>query len=157
MPRLRAAPLLFIISAINASAAVDVNRTFTLLREGEQLTATAAVELESKVGKKPNDLENRLRLLSYYAGQQGSDDVQNIRAARARHILWLIRNEPKVTVFDVATRVYALQPTGGPLADTGAFQAAREAWQKQVSEHPRDNEIKRNAATFLEVHDPALV
>ncbi|HYS90924.1 MAG TPA: hypothetical protein VEN78_38910, partial [Bradyrhizobium sp.] len=70
MLSLRAVPALFIISAINAGAAVDVSRTFTLLREGERLSATAAVELESKVGKKPNDLEDRLRLLSYYAGQQ---------------------------------------------------------------------------------------
>jgi hypothetical protein len=157
MLSLRAVPALFIISAINAGAAVDVSRTFTLLGEGEQLSATAAVELESKVGKKPSDLENRLRLLSYYAGQQDSDDVQKIRAARARHILWLIRNVPKAAVFDVATRVYAIQPTGGPFADTTEFQAAKEAWQRQISEHPKDNEIKRNAATFLEVHDPALV
>jgi hypothetical protein len=146
-----------IVFLTNAYAAVDVSRTFVLLRDGEQLSASAAAELESKVGKKPNDLENRLRLLSYYAGQQGSRDVEPIRVARARHVMWLIRNEPKAAVFDVATRVYAIQPTGGALADPAGFQATKEAWQRQLSEHPRDNELKRNAATFLDIHEPTLV
>lgn len=157
MQFLRAVSALLFISAMDVRAAVDVSRTFTLLREGEQLSSTAAVELENKVGKKPNDLENRLRLLSYYAGQGGSDDAPKIRAARARHILWLIQNEPNAAVFDVATRVYAIQPNGGPFADIAEFQAAKEAWQRQVSAHPKDNKIKRNAATFLELHDPDLV
>jgi hypothetical protein len=72
-----------VVFVANAYAAVDVSRTFVLLREGEPLSASAAAELENKVGKKPNDLGNRLRLLSYYAGQQGSSDVEPIRAARA--------------------------------------------------------------------------
>src|ERR1700749_2286191 len=97
-----AIPALLVISALNAAAAVDVGRTFGLLREGEQLSATAATELESKLDKKPNDLENRLRLLSYYAGQQGSADLQSIRTARGRHILWLIRHEPRAAVFEIA-------------------------------------------------------
>ena len=157
MLSLRTVSALLFISAMDVGAAVDVSRTFTLLREGEKLSSTAAIELENKVGKKPNDLENRLRLLSYYAGQGGSDDSQKIRAARARHVLWLIQNEPKAAVFNVATRVYAIQPTGGPFADTAKFQAAKEAWQRQVSAHPKDIEIKRNAATFLGIHDPDWV
>ena len=157
MLSLRAVSMLLFISSVDVGAAVDVSRTFTLLREGEQLSSTAVIELENKVGKKPNDLENRLRLLSYYAGQGGSDDALKIRAARARHVLWLIQNEPKAAVFNVATRVYSIQPTGGPFADTAEFQAAKEAWQRQVSAHPKDNEVKRNAATFIEIHDPVWV
>lgn len=130
-------------------AAVDVGRTFTLLREGEKLSAAAAAELESEVAKKPSDLENRLRLLSYYAGQGAS-----VRDARARHVLWLIQNEPKAAVFMVATRVYAIQPTGGPLADPAGFQAVREAWRQQIAKYPNDAKIKRNAVDFLDVHDP---
>jgi hypothetical protein len=141
----------------NAYAAVDVNRTFELLREGEQLSGSAAAKLEIKLGKKPNDLENRLRLLSYYAGQQDSTELETIRAARARHVMWLIRHEPKAAVFDLATRVYSIQPTGGVLADPAGFQATKEEWQRQLSEHPRDNELKRKAATFLEIHEPNLV
>ncbi|MFN9457475.1 MAG: energy transducer TonB [Acidobacteriota bacterium] len=145
------------LSLAHAYATVDVDRTFALLREGEQLNAAAAAALESKVGRKPNDLENRLRLLSYYAGQQSSSDIDPIRAARARHVLWLIQNAPKASVFDLATRVYALQPTGGPLADPAGWQAARQAWQRQLSAHPQDTPLKRNAATFLEILDPAMV
>lgn len=147
--------LLILLFSAGSSAAVDLNRTFTLLREGEQLSAATAADLESKVAKKPSDLENRLRLLSYYAGQQGADDVQKIRASRAAHVLWIIRNEPKAAVFDISTRVYAIQSSGGPLADAPQFQAAKEAWESQIAAQPRDNEIKRNAATFAEIGDPA--
>ena len=152
----RASLALCVTLLSSAHAAIDIGRTSALLREGERFSASTAAELEAKIGKKPNDLENRLRLLSYYAGLQTSDDIQRIRAVRARHVLWLIRNEPKAAIFDIATRVYSIQPAGGALADPVEFQAAKEAWQRQVSEHPNDNKIKRNAATFLDIHDPVV-
>lgn len=142
------------VFALSASTTVDLNQTFALLREGEQLSAAAVADLESKVNNTPNDLGNRLRLLSYYAGRQGSADSQEIRAARAAHILWIIRNEPNAAVFDIATRVYAIERAGG-LADDAAFQAAKEAWESQISSHPKDKGIRRNAATFVEIPDPA--
>lgn len=138
------------------AATVDVSRTFVLLKEGEHLSASDVADIEIKLLRKPNDLEDRLRLLSFYAGQQSASDVEKIRDIRARHILWIIKNEPKAAVFDVATRVYALQRTGGPFADAAAFEMARNLWQSAISAHPRDNEIKRNAATFVEVQDPEL-
>ena len=38
------------------ATAVDVNRTFVLLKEGEQLTASEAADLEAKLNRKPKDL-----------------------------------------------------------------------------------------------------
>jgi hypothetical protein len=136
-------------AAIPARAAVDLNRTLALLREGERLTPAAAQELERKLAKKAGDLENRLRLLAHYAGPRGGEDLAAIRAARSAHALWLIENEPKAAVFNYATRVYALQPEGGPLADPAAFAAAKAAWEKQLTAHPGDADLKRNAATYL--------
>jgi hypothetical protein len=157
MSILRAGIAFFLLFLNVAYTEVDVSRTFKLLNEGEQLSASAAADLETKVGKKPHDLENRLCLLSYYAGQQGASNVEAIRAARLRHVLWLIRNEPKAAVFEVATKVYAIQPTGGAFADPAGYQEATAAWKRQLSAHPNDNDLKRNAATWLNFHDPAWV
>lgn len=95
--------------------------------------------------------------MSYYAGQQASSDVERIRAARIRHALWIIRNEPKAVIFEVGTRVYAVQPVGGPLADPQEAQTAKEAWASQLAAHPRDVSIRQNAATALDLSDPAMV
>src|SRR5258708_5010932 len=142
-----------LVSVVSA-AAVDVNRTFALLKEGEQLSTTEAAELEAKLKSKPNDLETRLRLLASYAQRQSGADTQMIRTLRTRHIFWVIKNEPKAAVFDVATRVYALQRVGGPFADAAAFETARDMWKAEISRHPKDKEIKRNAATFVDVQEP---
>ncbi len=144
------------MAAFAEAAAVDATGTFALLKEGEQLSAGEAADLEGKVSRKPGDLEDRLRLLSFYARRQDGPDMQAIRTARGSHILWLIRHEPKAAIFSVATRVYALQPAGGPLADAAQFETAKEAWQSQISSHPKDIEIKRNAATFFEITKPEL-
>jgi len=146
----------WILFLATSYATTDVTQTFMLLREGAQLSASAVAELENKINKKPNDLENRVRLLSYYAGQQNHSDLDLIRKMRAKHVIWLIGNEPKDALFDVATRIYAIQPVGGPLADPAGFQKAKEAWQNQLSAHPKDIQLKPNAATFLEIHDPTL-
>ncbi len=145
--------LLLVLNAVHG--AVDLDRTVKLLREGERLSASGAAELESRISKRPNDLENRLRLLSYYAGQSAWGDIASVRTARARHVLWLIEHEPKAAIFTYATRIHTIQPAGGPLADPAGFQAAKDAWQRQVAGNPKDASLKRNAAEFLEIHDPA--
>jgi hypothetical protein len=43
---MRAISALLVVSVIGAAATVDVTRTFMLLREGEQLSATAVAELD---------------------------------------------------------------------------------------------------------------
>lgn len=151
----RSVAAMVVFSAVAFGASPDVSQTFTLLREGERLSTEKAAELEKKLAKKANDLEDRLRLLSYYAGQDGSGDAKGIKEARLRHVLWIIEHEPDAAIFGVASRVYAIQLAGG-LADPDGFQKAKEAWQAQISAHPTSSDIKRNAATFFEIQDPEL-
>ena len=143
------------LAAIPASAA-GLDRTFKLIKEGEQLTAAAAADLEAKVAKRPRDLESRLRLLSYYAGPQDSPEVEAIRAARLRHSLWIIENEPKAAVFNIGTRIYAVQPVGDALADPAGWQSAKAAWESQLARRPKDMELKKNAASYVGIHDFAF-
>lgn len=141
---------------LRASVPVDVPRTFALLKEGEQLTSERAADLEARIVHKPGDEEDRIRLLSFYAHQQGTEATQSIRAARLRHISWLAERDPKAAIFDVATGVYTLQEVGGPLADPTGFQSVRDIWQSQIKAHPNDLVIKRNAVSFLQIQDPEL-
>src|SRR2546428_5741649 len=64
-----------------------------LAREGQGLSAQQVNELEDRLKASPDDLPARARLLGYYfatairvAGQEAT------RAARRRHILWLIEH-----------------------------------------------------------------
>lgn len=148
---------LAVVACGGALAAVDVKQTLALLEEGERLTTPAVAELERKIEQEPRDLEGRLRLLAYYSGAVGASEPERARAARARHVVWLVEHEPKAAVFELATRVYAIQPAGGALADEAGFQAMRAAWAKQVAARPDDAQVKRNAASALDVHDPETV
>jgi len=146
--------LIFLFATFAAASTTDVSRTFALLKEGEQMSPASAEDIETKLVRKPDDLDNRIRLLAFYASQRGSGTPENVRSARLRHITWLVEREPKAAVFNVATRVYALQSVGGALADPAGFQAVKEIWLSQIRANPSDKEIKENAATFTEIQDP---
>ena len=120
------------------------------------MSPASAADVEAKLTRKPNDLENRLRLLAFYANQRVGDAPESVRSARLRHITWLVEREPKAAVFSLATGVYTLQSVGGPLADPAGFQAVEQIWLSQIRAHPGDKDIKRNAATFVEIQDPEM-
>jgi hypothetical protein len=134
----------------------DVRETYDLLKSGSSLTAKEAEELEERVQKKPKDEEARIRLLSYYAIVPKDQNVAAIKEARARHILWLIENDPKdgLGLFAVATGVYRVNCEGDELADPGAFRSMSELWLQQVRKNPESAEIRREAAAALQYCAP---
>ena len=52
-----------------------------------------AESLESDLDSHPDDVNSRLQLLRYYAGQ-GSDSAERVKPLRRKQIIWFIEHEP---------------------------------------------------------------
>jgi hypothetical protein len=116
----------------------DARSTFDLLKKGRNLSVKDAEKLEERVKKKPDDEEDRIQLLSYYAAPSKDADLATVITARARHILWIIENDPKdgLGLFQVVTGVYRLHCQGDDLADPDAFKHASAMWLEQIKKEP---------------------
>ncbi len=134
----------------------DARETFRLLNQGRMLTDSDADKLESKVKRKPKDEESRILLLAYYSSRPAGEDVKRMKTARARHIFWLIENDPKegLGLFGMSTGVYRLHCSGDPLADDGSFEHAAQLWMDQVNKYPDDRDIRSHAANFIKFCAP---
>ncbi len=134
----------------------DAKSTFDLLKKGSSLSAEDAARLEASVTREPDDEETRIQLLSYYAAPHSGAGLSLAKAARAKHILWLIENDPKdgLGLFQVATGVYRLNCQGDDLADPDAFKRAGEAWLEQIKVNPGDAEIRRSAVNAIQYCAP---
>ena len=134
----------------------DARTTFELLNKGKALSAKDAARLEERLREKPDDEESRIQLLSYWAGTPSDADLQTIKGARLRHILWLIENNAKdgLGLFQVATGVYRLHCQGDDLADEKGLNAVSVAWLEQVKTHPGDAGIRRSAVDAIQYCSP---
>jgi tetratricopeptide (TPR) repeat protein len=135
--------LLFSLCAVSVAAPGDGYR---LALEGNRLTAEQVAVQEASVQKNPNDLAARTRLLGYYFTRQDSPANQ---AARAKHILWIIQNNPEAEIAGI--------PYGqlDQFRDPIAYGKAKALWMKQVQAHPNDVAILSHAAGALEIFEPA--
>jgi hypothetical protein len=136
------------------AGARDVRTTFDWLKKGSALTVDQARKLEQRLVAKPADDEARIELLSYYAGQ--TQDIEVAKAARAKHIFWLIEHDPRtgLGLFQVATGVHRLHCTGDELADVDAFRRAADLWVAQVRKHPGDADVIRQAVDAIQHCSP---
>jgi hypothetical protein len=134
----------------------DVSKTYELLNKGKALSASDAMKLEARAERKPQDEEARIELLSYYATAPAGADLAGVRAARARHILWLIEHDPKegLGLFQVSTGVYRLHCQGDDLADADAAKRAGELWIQELKKKPADTDIRRSAVAALQFCSP---
>ena len=134
----------------------DVRTTFDLLKKGVNLSEKDAEKLEEIVKTKPDDEEARIQLLSYYAAPPTGADLSIVKAARARHILWLIENDPKdgLGLFQVATGVYRVHCQGDDLADPDVFKRVAEMWLEQIKKNPEDGQIRRKAVAAIQFCSP---
>jgi hypothetical protein len=134
----------------------DAQSVFDLLKKGTGLSPQEADKLEERLKKKPDDEQTRIQLLSYYAGPPTGADLPMVKAARLRHILWLISNDPKdgLGLFQVATGVYRLHCQGDVLADPEAFKHASEIWSDQLKKSPGNTAIRREAVDFIQYCSP---
>jgi TonB family protein len=134
----------------------DAKGTFDLLKKGAGLSAEEAERIEKRVTKKPDDAEARIQLLSYYASPRPGADLALVKAARARHILWLIGHDPKngLGLFKVSTGVYRLHCQGDDLAEPETFKLAEQAWLEQLRANPESAEIRQAAVDSIQYCSP---
>lgn len=134
----------------------DVRVTYDWLKQGSAITADEAEKLERRLENKPTDDKARIELLSYYATSRSGINVDAVRTARAKHIFWLIENDPKtgLGLFQIATGVYRLHCTGDELADPEAFQHAAALWLEQLQKNPGSAEIRREAVDAIQYCSP---
>lgn len=104
----------------------EAKETYELLTKGEKLTPAAVDNLEGRLKKKPRDEEARLQLLGYYTNEPAEAN----RRLRARHILWVLKNDPieRLGLSDVRSNTLRLNCSGDPLADRAAFAEALPLW-----------------------------
>src|SRR5215471_7244331 len=125
---------LVLIASILQAHPRDAKSTFDLIKKGGALSTRDAERLEDRLKKKPGDEEARVQLLSFYAGPPPGLDLATVRAARSKHILWLIENDPQdgLGLFQVATGVYRINCQGDELADADVFEQASQKWLEQL-------------------------
>ncbi|MDQ6704630.1 MAG: energy transducer TonB [Acidobacteriota bacterium] len=156
--QLRRVSLLLIAAC--AASAQDPNPQGTISKVPSRisfaptLSSGEAAELENRLFAEPADIAGRMRLLTYYnelAATQGSPN-STYRAARLRHILYLIENRPEDPT--AASPLAYVYDSNGPYADAGDHELAKGAWMRAVDTHPGSPEIQLNAARFLFVEHP---
>lgn len=147
--------LLFILTAVGLNAlsqdkvmASDRPNATSLALAGGDLSEAAAQELENELKQTPDDLDIRAKLLGYYFLRQR--ESASIRKTRELHVLWVIQNHPEA---EIAGTPYAgLQSMlGGE-----AYAQGKAIWEQQVSAHPNDPAVVRNAVKFFLLNDPTL-
>lgn len=113
--------------------------------EGGNLTEEQANALERAVEEKPDDLEARTKLLGYYFRRHLSSP--EAKAARARHILWLVENRPEADI--LASPFAQLDAT----LEAGAYAKAKTLWLRQAERHANEPAVLGNAAEAFLLQD----
>jgi len=114
-------------------------------RPTRKLSPSEVLEVEKKVTGSPGDLEARERLLKHYLTERGD----TARAARARHVLWIVANAPEA---EIAGRPEARLIKG---IDSESYAEARALWLGHLASNPQNLKILTNAAQFLLLNDRA--
>ena len=132
-------------SAFSQSQIQEDQRLFAeqheLLRQGRELSADAAQELEKNLEKDPVDLEARIKLLGYYTRAQFNS--AEARQARQKHVLWVIEHHPEA--------LFAGLPEAhlNHVLDRGAYSQGKGLWLKQVKKDGAKASVLGNAARFF--------
>jgi hypothetical protein len=92
-------------------AAADDPSTAALILRGEILSDSDAAVMERSLETEPDDRAARIELLGYWNWLSRADTTAVI-SARARHILWLIRESPRDDVFGTNAASVSLPALG---------------------------------------------
>src|SRR5450755_1070076 len=125
-----------------------------LMEKGAELSPDAAQALETQLEKTPGDLSARAQLLGFYYYQWMKPGEAATRAARRRHILWLIENHPESPVLGLAEA--PIEESGNSLADPEGYRLARDTWLKQMEARKTDPYLRGNMARFFQMTDKPL-
>jgi tetratricopeptide (TPR) repeat protein len=104
-----------------------------------KLSAGELDELEKKVAATPADLELRGRLLRHYMTER----TPEARAARARHVLWIIANAPEADIAGSPV-TYA-----DKIIEPEVHEQARSLWLAHLEASGSNPKIVGNAAAFF--------
>ena len=113
---------------------------------GMRLTAEEAAALEAGLAEAPDELAARATLASYYMRER----TKEARAAKAPHVLWIIRHHATSPVAGLPA-LGLMRPLDGERYDEG-----RELWLEQVERHAFEPQVLGNAASYLKVSDRDL-
>ena len=144
-----------------APAARTVNRipdaatAARLASEGRRLSVQQVKDLEARLQNTPDDLPTRARLLGYYfAAGVRVVGPEATRAARRRHIFWVIEHDPgnDITMLSEST----IDPAGHSLADAEGYGQAKTLWLGQIDRRKGDVHVLLHAARFFQLSDKPL-
>jgi len=126
-----------------------------LAREGRSLSVAQVNDLETRLTANPEDLAARTRLLGYYfASAQRAMGADATRAARRRHIVWIIEHHPEADVTTLSEMT--IDPAGHPLADPEGYAEVKTRWLEQIDRRKDDASVLLHAARFFRLPDRAL-
>jgi hypothetical protein len=118
-----------------------------LTRLGSKLGAQDVQEFEQQAQHQATDLALRLLLLGYY--YLPATMYEHCRAARHRHIFWVIEHSPERVTLAVDIDL-------DPATDGEAYAKAKQLWLKQVEVNEANVTILGNAARFFFHSDRGL-
>ncbi len=124
------------------------------MEKGAELSPDAAQALETQLEKTPDDLAARAQLLGFYYYQWMKPGEAAARAARRRHILWLIEHHPDSPVLGLAEA--PIEESGNSLADPEGYRMARQLWLSQLEARKSDATLRGNIAKFFQMTDKDL-
>ena len=120
-------------------------RSILLLHSGKSLLRSKADELETALRKDPNDIDDRLMLIGYYASNgRGAADRFRLRT----HVLWMIGNHPEhAATAEPSLRDLPDDPEGN--------SEILELWKTNLASHSNDLPVLKNAEKFFFGKNPA--
>jgi len=126
-----------------------------LAHEGRTLSVAQVNDLENRLTTNPEDLAARTRLLGYYfASAQRAIGADATRAARRRHIVWMIEHHPEAEATTLSEMT--IDPAGHALADPDGYTDAKTRWLAQIDRHKDDARVLLHAARFFRLPDRTL-
>jgi len=133
----------------------DAATAARLASEGRRLSAEQVKALEGRLKNTPDDLPVRARLLGYYFGTAiRVEGPEATRAARRRHILWVIEHHPENDITMLSE--FTIDRAGHPLADAESYSQAKKLWLDQIRQRKDDVRVLIHAAKFFQLPDKAL-
>jgi hypothetical protein len=125
-----------------------------IMEQGANIGAAEAQSLEAQLEKTPEDSTARTKLLGYYYYAWMQPGEEAAKAARRKHILWLIEHHPESPILGLAE--VPIEDRGNSLADPEGYQQARRLWLSQMESRKDNVQVLSNAARFFQMTDKNL-
>lgn len=122
-----------------------------LMQQGATISLGSAQELETQLESNPEDLSARAKLLGFYYYQWMRPGEDQAKAARRRHILWLIEHHPESPVTGLGEAT--IDENGTSMADPEGYQQARKLWLAVLDSGNSNAAVFGNLAKFFQITD----